>query len=98
MYERVTRGCPAGGDGKLYLGTAYVGTGDHGRAEDVLLKVLRLLEGELSREWFGMTGFPAVMARSYLTLIFADRGDFEQGSPTAWTGSASPRGSITPTA
>jgi hypothetical protein len=26
-----------------------------------------------------MTGFPAVMARSYLAIIFADRGTFEQG-------------------
>jgi len=65
--------------GNLYLGTACVGTGDYRRAEEALGKVLRLLEGELSREWFGMTGFPAAMARSYLAMIFADRGTFEQG-------------------
>ena len=53
-------------------------TGDYRRAEDVLLKVLQLLE-ELSREWFGMTGFPAVIARSYFAIIFADRGKFEEG-------------------
>jgi tetratricopeptide (TPR) repeat protein len=65
--------------GNLYLGTAYVGAGDYRRAEDSLLTVLRLLDGQLSREWFGMTGFPAVMARSYLVMISADRGEFEQG-------------------
>jgi tetratricopeptide (TPR) repeat protein len=65
--------------GNLYLGVACLGTGDYRRAEDPLLKVLQLLEGKLSRERFGLAGFPAVIARSYLTLIFADRGKFEEG-------------------
>ena len=65
--------------GTLYLGTACVGAGDYRRAEDLLLKVLQLVEGERSREWLGMTGFPAVMARSYLAMICADRGEFERG-------------------
>jgi tetratricopeptide (TPR) repeat protein len=65
--------------GNLYLGVACLGTGDYRQAEDLLLKVLQLLEGELSRERFGLAGFPAVIARSYLTLIFADRGKFEEG-------------------
>jgi tetratricopeptide (TPR) repeat protein len=65
--------------GNLYLGTACVGTGDYRRAEELLLRVLQLAEGELSRQWLGMTGFPAVMARSYLAMILADRGEFEQG-------------------
>jgi tetratricopeptide (TPR) repeat protein len=63
----------------LYLGEACVGAGDYRRAEEALVNVLQLLDGERSREWFGMTGFPAVMARSYLAMIFADRGEFEQG-------------------
>jgi tetratricopeptide (TPR) repeat protein len=65
--------------GSLYLGEAHVVAGDHRRAEDRLLDVLRLLEGDLSREWLGMTGFPGVMARSYLAMIFADRGVFPRG-------------------
>ena len=65
--------------GNLYLGVACLGTGDYRRAEDLLLKVLQLLEGDRSRERFGLAGFPAVMARCYLTWVFADRGEFKEG-------------------
>ena len=65
--------------GNLYLGAACLRTGDYRRAEDLLGKVLQLLEGDLRRERFGLPGFPAVMARCYLTLIFADLGRFEEG-------------------
>ena len=65
--------------GNLYLGTACLWMGHYRRAEKLLLNVLGLLEGELSRERFGHTGFPAVTARGYLTMISADRGEFEQG-------------------
>ena len=50
--------------GSLYLGAAYLWTGDYRRAEDLLLKVLQLLEGDRSRERFGLAGFPAVTARA----------------------------------
>jgi tetratricopeptide (TPR) repeat protein len=63
----------------LYLGVACLGTGDYHRAEDLLLKVLRLLEGDRSRERFGLAGFPAVMAHCYLTWVFADQGKFKEG-------------------
>jgi tetratricopeptide (TPR) repeat protein len=65
--------------GQLYLGVACLGTGDYRRAEELLLKVLQCLEGDRSRERFGLAGFPAVMARCYLTWGFADRGEFEEG-------------------
>jgi tetratricopeptide (TPR) repeat protein len=65
--------------GTLYFGVACLGTGDYRRVEDLVLKVLPLLEGDLSRERFGLAGFPAVMARCYLTWVFADRGKFEDG-------------------
>ncbi len=65
--------------GNLHLGAACLGTGDYRQAEEPLLKVVRLLEGELGRERFGLAGFPAVMARGYLTWVFADRGKFEEG-------------------
>jgi tetratricopeptide (TPR) repeat protein len=72
--------------GNLYLGVACLGTGDYRQAEDTLLKVLQVLEGELSRERFGLAGFPAVIARSYLTFIFADRGKFKEGIAHAQKG------------
>jgi tetratricopeptide (TPR) repeat protein len=65
--------------GNLYLGVACLGTGDYRQAGDLFPKVLRLLEGDLSRERLGLAGFPAVMVRCYLTWIFADRGKFEEG-------------------
>jgi tetratricopeptide (TPR) repeat protein len=65
--------------GSLYLGAACLRTGDYRRAEELLLAVLRLLEGDLSRQRLGLAGFPAVMARFFLDWVYADRGAFEQG-------------------
>ena len=65
--------------GNLFLGGACLATGDYRRAEELLLKVLQLLPGDQSRERFGQAGFPAVSARSFLTWVFADRGEFEEG-------------------
>jgi tetratricopeptide (TPR) repeat protein len=65
--------------GNLYFGVACLGTGDYRQAEAPLLKVLQLLEGDRGRERFGQAAFPAVTARGYLTLIFADRGEFQEG-------------------
>jgi transcriptional regulator with AAA-type ATPase domain/tetratricopeptide (TPR) repeat protein len=63
----------------LDLGAVCLWIGDYRRAEEFLLNVVRLLEGEASQERFGLTGFPAVIGRAYLALIFADQGEFEQG-------------------
>jgi tetratricopeptide (TPR) repeat protein len=65
--------------GNLYFGVAGLGTGNYRRAEELLLQVLQSLEGDLSRERFGLSAFPAVMARCYLTWAFADRGKFNEG-------------------
>jgi tetratricopeptide (TPR) repeat protein len=65
--------------GNLYLGGACLRTGDYRRAEDLLLRVLQLLDGDLSRERFGLAGFPAVMARFYLDCVLADQGKFAEG-------------------
>jgi len=65
--------------GRLYLGGAYLETGDYQRAVDLLLETLQLLEGDLSRERFGLVGYPAVIARCYLTWAFTEQGDFKQG-------------------
>jgi class 3 adenylate cyclase len=65
--------------GNLYLGVACLYTSDYRQAEDLFLKVLQLLEGDLSRERFGLAGFPAATARSFLTWIFADQARFKEG-------------------
>jgi predicted ATPase len=65
--------------GSLPLGAACLWTGDYGRAEDLFLKLLALLEGDRSREQFGLTGFPAVTTRAHLTWTSAYLGRFEEG-------------------
>ena len=56
--------------GNLHLGAARLGTGDYRHAEDPLLKVVQLLEGEKSRERFGLAGFPAVVGARLFDLGF----------------------------
>ena len=63
----------------LYLGVACFGAGDYRQAEELLKKVLQLLEGDVSRERLGLAGFPAVMARLYLPWMLADCGRFDEG-------------------
>jgi DNA-binding winged helix-turn-helix (wHTH) protein/tetratricopeptide (TPR) repeat protein len=63
----------------LHLGGACLGVGDYREAQESLLEVVRLLKGGLSEERFGLPGFPGVLARSYLTWVFGDRGKFEEG-------------------
>ena len=65
--------------GNLYLGAARLYTGDYRPAEDLCRNALHFLEGDWSRERFGLAGYPAVMARAYLVLGFADRGMFKEG-------------------
>ena len=60
----------------LYLGTACVCLGELRRGEEHLGKTLRLLDGDLARERFGLHGFPAAIACSYLAWALADLGDF----------------------
>jgi class 3 adenylate cyclase/tetratricopeptide (TPR) repeat protein len=64
--------------GNHHLGVACLGIGDYPRAEDLLRKALRLLEGDRRRGRFG-AGFPSVMARVHLIWIFADQGKFKEG-------------------
>jgi tetratricopeptide (TPR) repeat protein len=63
----------------LYLGVACLGAGDHRQADELLNKVLQLLEGDVNRERLGLAGFPAVMARNYLAWVLADCGRFDEG-------------------
>jgi tetratricopeptide (TPR) repeat protein len=84
--------------GNLYFGVACLRTDDYRQAEDHLLKVLQLLEGDRSRERFGQPGFPAVMARCYVTWFSPTGESSKKGPPTARTASASLKRSITRTA
>ena len=65
--------------GNISLGGACLFTGDYRWAEACLLRVLQLLEGEPSRERFGLAGYPAVLARALLSWAFIDRGNFDEG-------------------
>ena len=62
----------------FYLGSDNLVLGDYRRAEAALRKTIALLEGRPS-ERFVMAGFPAIMARGWLTWVLADRGEFEDG-------------------
>ena len=73
------RDAPLQVTGNLYLGAACLGTGDYRQAEELLRNVLHSLEGDLSRDRFGLAGFPSVLARGYLTWALADRGEFREG-------------------
>jgi tetratricopeptide (TPR) repeat protein len=64
--------------GNLYFGLASMGVGDFQKAADLSLRVLQLLEGDLSRQRFGLGAFPAVSARGNLTVIFAELGKFKE--------------------
>jgi tetratricopeptide (TPR) repeat protein len=62
------------------LGYAHHALGDYGRAADVLRGTAAALQGDLARERFGMTGLPAVFARSYLAWCLAEWGEFAEGA------------------
>ena len=61
-----------------YAGAACFGSTDYRDAEGFLHTALRSLEGDLSRERFGLAGFPSVMARWLLASSLAERGEFSE--------------------
>src|SRR5262249_8563780 len=60
----------------IYLGIAYYSLGDYRRAIEVLRKIVTSVAGDLTREHFGMTGFPSVLARTWLAWGLAVVGAF----------------------
>jgi len=62
-----------------YAGAACFASTDYRDAEGFLRKAIRALEGDLSRERFGLAGFPSVMARWLLASSLAERGEFVEG-------------------
>jgi class 3 adenylate cyclase/tetratricopeptide (TPR) repeat protein len=65
---------------QFYVGGACLTAGDYRRAEDLLRSVGQSLEGDLSRQRFGLAGFPAVLSRCFLAWSLAQRGEFEEGA------------------
>jgi DNA-binding SARP family transcriptional activator/class 3 adenylate cyclase len=62
----------------LNLGWAYHFAADDRTAEQLIRKVLGLLEGDRRRERFGQTIFPAVAGLGFLTWILAEQGRFTE--------------------
>jgi tetratricopeptide (TPR) repeat protein len=61
------------------LGQAYLALADYRRAIPCFERNMRCLEGDLSRERFGLSGFPAVLSREWLVWILAEQGAFAKG-------------------
>jgi class 3 adenylate cyclase/tetratricopeptide (TPR) repeat protein len=61
-----------------YAGAACFASTDYRDAEGFLRKALHSLAGELSRERFGLAGFPSVMTRWLLASSLAERGEFSE--------------------
>jgi tetratricopeptide (TPR) repeat protein len=61
------------------LGQAYWVLADYDRAIACFEWNVRCLAGDLSRERFGMSGFPAVLSREWWVWIMAEQGAFAQG-------------------
>jgi len=64
---------------QYYVAHASHLAGDSRRAEDVCRSLMRSLRGQPTRERFGLAVFPAVMSRSHLARILAERGEFDEG-------------------
>ncbi len=62
-----------------YLGLASFISGRYRSAEDYCRKIVHSLQGDLSRQRFGLSLFPAVMCRAYLAFSLAQRGEFDEG-------------------
>jgi len=63
----------------LYFGTACQISGAYQRAKELLGKTVRLLEGDLGHERFGLHGFPAAIAGGVLAWSLAELGEFNEG-------------------
>jgi tetratricopeptide (TPR) repeat protein len=53
--------------------------GDYRGTEHVCRRLIQSLQGERTRERFGVATFPAVLSRAYLARTLAERGAFEEG-------------------
>jgi class 3 adenylate cyclase/tetratricopeptide (TPR) repeat protein len=69
-----------------YLGLACLIAGDLCQAEACFRRLAQALGPDLSRERFGLTAFPGVLAHAYLAATLAERGRFIEGLPHGETG------------
>jgi predicted ATPase len=70
----------------VLLGQVYYACGDYRQAIEVLQKAVTVLTGDLTREHFGMTGFPSVLSRTYLAFCLAEVGAFREAMAHAEDG------------
>jgi tetratricopeptide (TPR) repeat protein len=68
------------------LGNVYGVRGDYRQAIEVLQKVVTALTGDLTREHFGMTGFPFILSCSWLAGCLAEVGAFREAMAHAEAG------------
>ncbi len=62
-----------------HLGPAYMFQADYRAARDVLMRNVRALTGELTRERFGWRAPPSISSRTWLVLCLAELGEFTEG-------------------
>jgi class 3 adenylate cyclase/tetratricopeptide (TPR) repeat protein len=64
---------------QYYLALACYISGDYRGTEHACRSLMQSLQGERTRERFGLAQFPATMSRAYLALALAERGVFDEG-------------------
>jgi tetratricopeptide (TPR) repeat protein len=64
---------------QYYLVRACHLSGDYRGTEHVCRRLMQLLQGEQSRERFGVAQFPAVDSRAHLAYALGERGVFDEG-------------------
>ena len=64
---------------QFYLVAACHISGDYRGTEHVCRKLMQSLQGERTRERFGLVVFPAVLSSAYLARALAERGVFDKG-------------------
>jgi tetratricopeptide (TPR) repeat protein len=64
---------------QYYLVLACYISGDYRRTEDLCRKLMQSLQGERTRERYGVAVFPAVLSRAYLAFALAERGVYDEG-------------------
>ena len=55
-------------------------SGDYRGTEDTCRRLIQLLQGNRTRERFGLWQFPAVLSRAFLARTLAERGLFDEGA------------------
>jgi class 3 adenylate cyclase/tetratricopeptide (TPR) repeat protein len=60
------------------VGQVYHALGDYPKAISILETCIDFLQGDPAYEKFGLPGLPAVIARTWLALCLAERGDFHE--------------------